>query len=516
MESTLDRKGDRRAARPHDDAHEGHGRAARGEVLRLAPPGRLLPMSHAFRGIAASDVNGLIDTLAPDVVLYSAVTNAPFEGREVVATPTAARSSRSRSCGSPTSSRTATPTRSSGRAGSRAASRRRRPPSPDPGRQGPRDHGAGPPDVRRRDVPHRHRAALARRRRGGLVAKLLRVASAAAADARHARPGQPLDPELPLALVGRRGARLGKPGVTLGFREQALVRAVAAAAVVAACGCSGRCFDRARAVAHGRAARARARRAAPARRTAPADDRHGRVRRAAARVADGPGGRIDAERYRRSPGWRAAPPGTAAPRRCTTAPRWRSPRCSTTLPAPGDALRRLLASGQPVHPAGAVVRGERLRGGHRPLPDEPVRAGGGDHPRPPRARRIQRFRSFVSSVRRRPGRTLWFKHVLLPHVPWQFYPSAELPPPRAGADRRPEQPDRIRRAVAREGVLPAAPASGRAGRLLGELLGRLRRGPYEDALVVAWPTTASASTWTWTAARSRRATPRTWRRSRCS
>ena len=43
-------------------------------------------MSHAFpAAMAASDVNGLIDTLAPDVVLYSAVTNAPFEGREVVA-----------------------------------------------------------------------------------------------------------------------------------------------------------------------------------------------------------------------------------------------------------------------------------------------------------------------------------------------------------------------------------------------------------------------------------------------
>jgi hypothetical protein len=34
--------------------------------------------------MAAKDVNALIDTLAPDVVLYSAVTNAPFDGREVV------------------------------------------------------------------------------------------------------------------------------------------------------------------------------------------------------------------------------------------------------------------------------------------------------------------------------------------------------------------------------------------------------------------------------------------------
>jgi hypothetical protein len=46
----------------------------------------MLPMSHPFTAaIAARNVNGLIETLAPDVVLHSAVTNAPFEGREVVA-----------------------------------------------------------------------------------------------------------------------------------------------------------------------------------------------------------------------------------------------------------------------------------------------------------------------------------------------------------------------------------------------------------------------------------------------
>ena len=43
-------------------------------------------MRHAFQAaIAARDVNALIDTLAPDVVLYSAVTGTPFLGREVVA-----------------------------------------------------------------------------------------------------------------------------------------------------------------------------------------------------------------------------------------------------------------------------------------------------------------------------------------------------------------------------------------------------------------------------------------------
>jgi SnoaL-like domain len=43
-------------------------------------------MSHPFpAAIAAGDVHALIDTLAPDVVLYSAVTGTPFLGREVVA-----------------------------------------------------------------------------------------------------------------------------------------------------------------------------------------------------------------------------------------------------------------------------------------------------------------------------------------------------------------------------------------------------------------------------------------------
>jgi len=41
---------------------------------------------HPFpAAVAARDANALIDTLAPDVVLYSAVTGTPFVGREVVA-----------------------------------------------------------------------------------------------------------------------------------------------------------------------------------------------------------------------------------------------------------------------------------------------------------------------------------------------------------------------------------------------------------------------------------------------
>jgi ketosteroid isomerase-like protein len=43
-------------------------------------------MTHAFQAaIAARDADALIDTLAPDVVAHSALTDTPFEGREVVA-----------------------------------------------------------------------------------------------------------------------------------------------------------------------------------------------------------------------------------------------------------------------------------------------------------------------------------------------------------------------------------------------------------------------------------------------
>jgi hypothetical protein len=42
-------------------------------------------MTHAFpAAIAARDAGALIDTLAPDVVLHSAVTRVPFEGRDLV------------------------------------------------------------------------------------------------------------------------------------------------------------------------------------------------------------------------------------------------------------------------------------------------------------------------------------------------------------------------------------------------------------------------------------------------
>jgi hypothetical protein len=41
---------------------------------------------HAFTAaLAARDPDALIETLAPDAVLHSAVTDAPFEGRDVIA-----------------------------------------------------------------------------------------------------------------------------------------------------------------------------------------------------------------------------------------------------------------------------------------------------------------------------------------------------------------------------------------------------------------------------------------------
>src|SRR4051794_831480 len=43
-------------------------------------------MTHAFpAAIAARDAGALIDTLAPDVTLHSAITAVPFEGRDIVA-----------------------------------------------------------------------------------------------------------------------------------------------------------------------------------------------------------------------------------------------------------------------------------------------------------------------------------------------------------------------------------------------------------------------------------------------
>jgi hypothetical protein len=101
--------------------------------------------------------------------------------------------------------------------------------------------------------------------------------------------------------------------------------------------------------------------------------------------------------------------------------------------------------------------------------------------------KVKRFRRFVRSVEARPGRTLWFKHVLLPHVPWQFYPSgrryrlhAPEPIPGLNGELGFGVPWLVKVSYQRHLL-----QLGMADRLLGELLGRLRRlGLYEDALVV--------------------------------
>jgi hypothetical protein len=101
--------------------------------------------------------------------------------------------------------------------------------------------------------------------------------------------------------------------------------------------------------------------------------------------------------------------------------------------------------------------------------------------------KVERFRRFVSSVRRRPRPALWFKHVLLPHVPWQFYPSgrryrrhAPEPIPGVNGERGFGVPWLVKVSYQRHLL-----QLGFADRLLGELLGRLRRlGLYRRALIV--------------------------------
>jgi Sulfatase len=101
--------------------------------------------------------------------------------------------------------------------------------------------------------------------------------------------------------------------------------------------------------------------------------------------------------------------------------------------------------------------------------------------------RVGRFRRFVSSVHPRPRPTLWFKHVLLPHVPWQFYPSGRryrrfAPEPIPGLNGEPgfSVPSLVKLSYQRHLL-----QLGLADRLLGELLARLRRlDLYDDALVV--------------------------------
>ena len=101
--------------------------------------------------------------------------------------------------------------------------------------------------------------------------------------------------------------------------------------------------------------------------------------------------------------------------------------------------------------------------------------------------KVRRFRDFVRSIQPRERPALWFKHVLLPHVPWQFYPSGRhyrrhAPEPIPGLNG-PEgfgDPWLVKVSYQRHLL-----QLGLADRLLGELLGRVRRlGLFRDALVV--------------------------------
>ena len=101
--------------------------------------------------------------------------------------------------------------------------------------------------------------------------------------------------------------------------------------------------------------------------------------------------------------------------------------------------------------------------------------------------KVRRFRDFVRSIQPRERPTLWFKHVLLPHVPWQFYPSGRhyrrhAPEPIPGLNG-PEgfgDPWLVKVSYQRHLL-----QLGLADRLLGELLARVRRlGLFRDALVV--------------------------------
>ena len=100
--------------------------------------------------------------------------------------------------------------------------------------------------------------------------------------------------------------------------------------------------------------------------------------------------------------------------------------------------------------------------------------------------KVERFRRFVKSIEAEPRPTLWFKHTLLPHVPWQFYPSgrryrrhAPEPIPGLNGELGFAVPWLVKVSYQRHLLQVAF-----ADRLLGELLGRLRRlDLYDDAMI---------------------------------
>jgi hypothetical protein len=100
--------------------------------------------------------------------------------------------------------------------------------------------------------------------------------------------------------------------------------------------------------------------------------------------------------------------------------------------------------------------------------------------------KVERFRRFARSIEAEPQPTLWFKHTLLPHVPWQFYPSgrryrrhAPEPIPGLNGELGFGVPWLVKVSYQRHLLQVAF-----ADRLLGELLGRLRRlDLYGDAMI---------------------------------
>ena len=128
-----------------------------------------------------------------------------------------------------------------------------------------------------------------------------------------------------------------------------------------------------------------------------------------------------------------------------------------------------------------------------------------------------RFRRFVRGVRPTPRPALWFKHVLLPHVPWQYYPSgrsyrrfAPEPIPGSNSELGFWVPWLVKVSYQRHLL-----QLGMADRLLGELVARLRgTGLYRDALVMVVADHGIGFRVGSSGGPSGRATCRTWRRCR--
>jgi Sulfatase len=101
--------------------------------------------------------------------------------------------------------------------------------------------------------------------------------------------------------------------------------------------------------------------------------------------------------------------------------------------------------------------------------------------------RVERFRSWLRSIGRGTRRTLWFKHVLFPHVPWQYLPSGlsyrhRPSEPIPGLNSQPGFGDPWLVELSYQRHLLQV---GFADRLLGDLMARLRRtGLWRHSLVV--------------------------------